>query len=447
MGLCIIAGGSGAGKTEYIYRKIIELSAKEPEGRFFVVTPEQATMQAQKEIVRLHPNHGTLNIDIVSFERLAYRIFSELSLPQPEVLDDTGKNMVLRRLAGEKMDELTMFSSHLNRPGFISEIKSMLSELYQYGATPEDLKAQTAGEHVGQILAAKLSDMEVIFEAFREFTKEKYITLEELLDVLCQVADQSALLKDSTMVLDGYTGFTPVQYRLIGILLKLCRNVFVTVSATMEPGMDLTAESDETDLFDMSRKMTGKLKQLAEENGAKIYQDLVFSKRPLVRFRNSPALDHLERTFFRYPYTRYYGGEREIMLVQAKDPADEVDFITNRIEELVKKDGYRYRDIALVCGDLPGYGREITRSFEENRIPLFLDENRDVSGNPLIRLIQSALDILQKGFDYESMFRYLRTGLVTEETEAVDRLEIYVRAGDLRSGTRRGRRTLRAEKI
>ena len=432
MGLCIIAGGSGAGKTEYIYRKLIELSVKEPEGRFFVVTPEQATMQAQKEIVRLHPNHGTLNIDIVSFERLAYRIFSELSLPQPEVLDDTGKNMVLRRLAGEKMDELTMFSSHLNRPGFISEIKSMLSELYQYGATPEDLKAQTAGEHVGQILAAKLSDMEVIFEAFREFTKEKYITLEELLDVLCRVADQSALLKDSTMVLDGYTGFTPIQYRLIGILLKLCRNVFVTVSATMEPGMDLTAESDETDLFDMSRKMTGKLKQLAEENGVKIYQDLVFSKRPFVRFRNSPALDHLERTFFRYPYPQYHGGEREIMLVQAKEPADEIDFITNRIEELVKKDGYRYRDIALVCGDLPGYGREITRSFEENRIPLFLDENRDVSGNPLIRLIQSALDLLQKGFDYESMFRYLRTGLVTEETEDVDRLEIYVRAMGIR---------------
>ena len=104
-------------KTEYIYRKIIELSAKEPEGRFFVVTPEQATMQAQKEIVRLHPNHGTLNIDIVSFERLAYRIFSELSLPQPEVLDDTGKNMVLRRLAGEKMDELTMFFLPLKPPG------------------------------------------------------------------------------------------------------------------------------------------------------------------------------------------------------------------------------------------------------------------------------------------------------------------------------------------
>ena len=140
-----IAGGSGAGKTEYIYRKIIELSAKEPEGRFFVVTPEPGDDAGPEGDRETPPNHGTLNIDIVSFERLAYRIFSELSLPQPEVLDDTGKNMVLRKLAGEKMDELTMFSSHLNRPGFISEIKSMLSELYQYGATPEDLKAQTAG--------------------------------------------------------------------------------------------------------------------------------------------------------------------------------------------------------------------------------------------------------------------------------------------------------------
>ena len=150
MGLCMVMGGSGAGKTEYIYRKIIELSMKEPDGRFFVVTPEQATMQAQKEIVRLHPNHGTMNIDVVSFERLAYRIFSELSIPQPEVLDDTGKNMILRKLAGEKKDELTMFSSHLNRPGFIGEIKSMLSELYQYGATPEDLKIQS--DNMGMLL-------------------------------------------------------------------------------------------------------------------------------------------------------------------------------------------------------------------------------------------------------------------------------------------------------
>ena len=142
MALNWIAGGSGSGKTEFLYKKIIEMSLAEPDARFFILVPEQATMQAQKEIVRLHPRHGTMNIDIVSFDRLAYRIFSELSIPQPEILDDMGKTMVLRKLAGEKKKELLLFSSHLNRPGFIAGVKSMLSELYQYGVSPEALKEQ-----------------------------------------------------------------------------------------------------------------------------------------------------------------------------------------------------------------------------------------------------------------------------------------------------------------
>ena len=188
MALNWIAGGSGSGKTEYLYKKIIEMSLAEPDARFFILVPEQATMQAQKEIVRLHPRHGTMNIDIVSFDRLAYRIFSELSIPQPEILDDMGKTMVLRKLAGEKKKELSLFSSHLNRPGFIAGVKSMLSELYQYGVSPEALKEQANREGVSRILSAKLSDMEVLFRAFQEFTKERYITSEELLDVLCRVA-------------------------------------------------------------------------------------------------------------------------------------------------------------------------------------------------------------------------------------------------------------------
>ena len=219
MALSLITGGSGAGKTEYIYKKVIDWSMKEPQRQFFVIVPEQSTMQGQKDIVRLHPRRGTMNIDIVSFERLAYRIFGELSLPQPEILDDTGKTMVLRKLAGEQKDQLLLFSAHLNQTGFIDEIKSMLSEFYQYGVTPEALKEQMEKGDMGQVLQGKLTDMNVIYRAFQAFMRERYITAEELLDVLCRVAERSRLLRDSVLVLDGYTGFTPVQYRLLGQLL------------------------------------------------------------------------------------------------------------------------------------------------------------------------------------------------------------------------------------
>ncbi|MBQ7795760.1 MAG: helicase-exonuclease AddAB subunit AddB [Lachnospiraceae bacterium] len=429
MALTLVTGGAGSGKTEYIYKKIIDWSMKEPERQFFVIVPEQATMQAQKDIVRLHPRHGTMNIDIVSFQRLAYRIFSELSFEQPEVLDDTGKTMVLRKLAGEKRKELAVFSSHLNQAGFIDEVKSMLSEFYQYGVTPELLKEQMEKDGVSKILMRKLEDMNVIYQAFREFTKERYITMEELLDVLCSVVGKSELLKDSVLVLDGYTGFTPVQYRLIGLLFHICKDIYVTVTATEGA---LYGPDNEADLFDMSRKMAGKLKALAVENGTEVCEDLLLCERPLPRFLRSPSLDYLERTMFRYPYHPYEGDSEGIRLVQAENPADEVDFVVNRIHQLVKRENYRYREIAVICGDLPGYAREITHQFEENGIPFFLDEKRDVSGNPFIRLMKAALEIIQRGFDYESMFQYLRTGLVSEETERIDRLETYVRAMGIR---------------
>ena len=430
MPLTLVTGGSGSGKTEYIFKKIIDWSIKEPRRQFFVIVPEQSTMQAQKEIVRLHPYHGTMNIDIVSFERLAYRVFSELSMPQPEILDDTGKTMVLRKLAGERKSELQIFSSHLHQAGFIGEVKSMLSEFYQYGVTPELIKEQMETDGIGPVLLRKLEDMNVIYRAFREFTRERYITLEELLDVLCGAVGRSALLRGSTLVLDGYTGFTPVQYRLLGLLLPICKEMYVTVTAT--ENVDLSAPGNEADLFDMSRKMAGKLKQLAKESGTEIRGDIRLARRPLPRFRKAPALDHLERNLYRYPCRPYRGKPDGIELIQAENPADEVDFVVNRIHQLVKREGYRYRDIAVICGDPAGYARELTHQFEENGIPLFLDEKRDVSGNPFIRLMKSVLEIFRKGFDYESMFQYLKTGLVTEETEKVDRLETYVRALGIR---------------
>lgn len=159
MALQLLTGGSGSGKTRALYHKIIEMSLENPEGQYFIIVPEQATMQAQKELIQLHPRHGTMNIDVLSFKRLAYRVFSELSIPQPQVLDDTGKVMVLRKLAGERKKDLILFSSHLNQPGFLNEVKSMLSEFCQYGVTPSMLKNETEKGGISRVLSGKLQDM------------------------------------------------------------------------------------------------------------------------------------------------------------------------------------------------------------------------------------------------------------------------------------------------
>ena len=215
----LVVGGSGAGKTTYLHDEVIRLSMEHPQEQYFLIVPEQFTMQTQKDIVTRHPNHGTMNIDIVSFARLAYRIFEELAVEQLSVLDDMGKSMVLRKVAAAQKRQLVLFGGQLSKPGFVGQLKSMLSEFYQYGITPEALR-EMAPSARSPLLRQKLEDLALVEQSFQEYIEGHYITTEQVLDVLCRLVPESGLIRNSVIALDGYTGFTPVQYRLTELFLE-----------------------------------------------------------------------------------------------------------------------------------------------------------------------------------------------------------------------------------
>ena len=50
MGLQFCIGASGAGKSERLYADVIRQSMEEPDTRFFIIVPDQFTMQTQKEL-------------------------------------------------------------------------------------------------------------------------------------------------------------------------------------------------------------------------------------------------------------------------------------------------------------------------------------------------------------------------------------------------------------
>lgn len=441
MSLQFIIGSSGAGKTRRLYEDLIGQSIHSPEERFFAIVPEQFTMQTQKDIVMLHPNHGVMNIDIVSFERLAYRIFEECSVERISVLDDMGKSMVLRKVAAEKKKELKLFGSHLEKVGFIGELKSMMSEFFQYGITQDRLEEMIQSAD-SPLLRQKLADMLVLYNGFKEYSEGKFIAKEEILDVLCRVLPQSALIRGSVVTLDGFTGFTPIQYRILELLLKYCKKVVVTI--TMDPKENPYLESEEQHLFHLSKHTVCHLVDLAAQAGVGKEDDILLEACPVYRFKDSPALGFIEQELFRYHRKKYEEkwDERgsnlnaQLQIGQADTPLNEVEFIAGEIERLLKEEHYRYRDIAVVTGSLDNYSREIIRRFEENKIPCFIDYKKNIMGNPMVELLRSALSIIREDFSYESVFRYLKTGLVTDQTEELNRLENYVIALGIRGSKR-----------
>lgn len=408
MALQFVFGGSGSGKTRYLYEQAIRLSLEQPDRRFLVVVPEQFTMQVQKEIIRLHPRHGIMNIDVLSFKRLAYRVFDELAVKMPVVLDDMGKSMVLRRVSGRKKSGLGLYGSHLGQAGFINQLKSQISELCQYGITPQDLE-QLQGETENPLLKQKLGDLGLIFQEFKDYIADHYITAEEILDILCRELPRSEMLKNSVIFLDGYTGFTPVQYRIVELFITHALDVVCAV--TVDYRADPYRESGIQNLFYMSKHTVCRLAAMAKAGGVELKEDVILDRRPAWRFAQSPALDFLEQNLYRYNGRAWKGEQDQVKLFCGQTPEEEVRYVKSRIESLVREQGLRYRDMAVVTGDLAAYGREITRQFDQAGIPFFMDDKKSILENPMVELIRAVLEAV-RDFSYENVFRYLKTGLV-----------------------------------
>lgn len=430
MALQFLFGNSGAGKSYHLHQKIVRESMEHPERNYLVIVPEQFTMQTQKDLVMAHPRHGIMNIDVLSFGRLAHRIFEEVGGNQRLVLDDTGKSLVLRKIAGDKEQELKVLRGNLKKQGYIGEVKSILSEFVQYRVDEEALEkvAECAGEQ--SYLYWKLHDISKVYRGFQEYLAEKYITNEEMLDVLCHVVGKSEILKDSVIALDGFTGFTPVQDALLRELLHICKDVMVTV--TIDGREDPYTFRHPYQLFALSKQMVTSLVRIAREEKIPILDAVTLHDRPVYRFRNNEPMAFLEKNLFRYTRQQYPNEQHAISIHCTRNPKEEAEFVMGEIHRLIREEGYRYREIAIITGDVSVYADYLEKMSETYEVPIFMDYKRSVLLNSFVEYIRSLLAMVEQNFTYESVFRFLRTGLTSFTYEEIDELENYVIALGIR---------------
>ena len=478
MSLQFIMGNSGAGKSRYAYEKILAEAARHPEKNYLIVVPEQFTMQTQKDLVRMHPRHGIMNIDVLSFARLAYRVFEETGVKKIPVLDDEGKNLILRKIAGnyggslypvleetgkslvvkrvaqEKKKELTILGSTLKRTGAVSQMKSLISELKQYQIAPSEL--DTWAEETGEkkLLAAKLKDTGVIYRAFEEYLENRYVTAEDVLEVLAGKLEESELIKNSEVLVDGFTGFTPVQIGVLGKLFRLCAKVYVTI--IMDEREDPYKKAIPHQLFAMSRQLVQQLMKAADEAGCPVEPEIWVRRSGHGRFQPGSTMDQLEQRLFRYgkrgfsgngiekrpesgteaktgnPAAGHEANQQGIYISVAPNPRAELEETVRLIRRMVREEGMRYQDFAVLTGDLSVYGTYAREIFEKCGVPYFVDEKHSVLMNPFVEFLRAAIEMVVQSFSYESVFRYLRCGLSSLNREETDAMENYVLALGIR---------------
>lgn len=429
MSLRFYFGPSGSGKSHRIYEEIMQRAAQEPGRNFLIIVPDQFTMQTQKDLVMRSDRGGILNIDVLSFGRLSHRILEEVGTKEMPVLDDTGKSLVLQKIAADLKEQLPAMGSLLHKQGYIHEVKSAISEFMQYGISTQDMDKLIASAEKRGALAMKLRDLKTLYRGFQDYIRDHFITTEETLDVLRRSLVKSKILPDSVVVFDGFTGFTPIQNRLIQELMRVCEETIVTVTIGEEE--DPYQMDGEQKLFHLSKKTVADLVKLAAEAEVTRGED-VFVKGSPNRFTEASALCYLEQNLFRYQYEPYTEKQCEIRMFEALSPREEVHQTALYIRKLIREEGLTYRDIAVVIGDLEGYASYVETEFGQLEIPCFLDRTRGIVLNPMIEYIKSALQLYIRDFSYDTVFHFLRSGMADISREEIDELENYV----IRTGAR-----------
>lgn len=93
------------------------------------------------------------------------------------------------------------------------------------------------------------------------------------------------------------------------------------------------------------------------------------------RYSKAPSLSALEKNLFRYNMNKY-SNPGEISIHLLKQPGDEVSFIIQEIKHLLREEKCRYKDIAIIAGDLQTYGIIIDNEMKQAGLPCFIDQKK-----------------------------------------------------------------------
>ena len=411
MGLRVIHGRAGTGKSEYCYNEISE-KVKE-NNKILVITPEQFSFTAEKKLMDALKTEAVLNAEVVTFSRMAYRVINEIGGRTETNLSKCGKIMLIYSILNNCKKDLKFLGKTDEN---VDMVETAITEFKKHGISIEQLKKETENQE-DIYLKNKLNDINIIYEKFQEQIAEKYIDETDLLTILAQNVDKVDEFKDNLIYIDEFSGFTSQEYDIIKKLLKIAKQVTVTICTDSIHDV----KNPDTDIFYSNQITTNKILQLAEESQIKV-EEVNLEKN--YRFK-TPELKHLEQNLYNLKSQIYSEEVKNISLFLAKNQYSEIEQVAKNIFKLVRDENYRYKDISIITKNIDTYANLARVIFEKYDIPIFIDENRDLNQNIIIQYLLSILEIFIKNWSYESIFNYLKTGLNDIEEDELFKLEKY----------------------
>ena len=432
--LYLILASAGGGKTTHIANLIEQFSAGGNKKTTLIV-PEQFSFTSEKMMLGRVGAKAMADIDVVSFTSLAENIVGKPAFHERKRLSDSAKAVLMKTALESVKDKLTLYGNHTARRSVVSDFVALSSEFKQNSLSTDSVRLALA-QAENSLLKMKLNDITTVLDAYDAMIEGSYFNPDGLLDELCDVLPESNYFSGRVVFIDSFRGFTTQEYKVLSHILKKSTAVYVTLCTD-----NLQNINDETDLFAHTKRTAKKLVEIAKKEGVAVAKPQYLSMRskfnnfpPQFKRFSSPELIALERELFS-PAPNIYEEEcPNITLCKASDIYSECEYIACTAKKLIRENGYRCKDIAVIARDSSSYEAPLRSALKKCGISVFEDSRQPVDVSPVITLLSSALGIAASGFDTETLMRYLKTGLAGVETDEISQAENYAYMWKISSG-------------
>ena len=267
----IWTGRAGSGKTTAILREIAALSEK-GEGRQILLVPELNSHLMERRLAAATHNHGARTAEVLTFSRLADRVFSEVGGLAQQMLTPAGQLLTLQEAARRVQGGLSAWKGLADKPELLQEALRLIDECKTCAVAPETLFA-AAEESEDAVLAEKLSDLAQILTAYERLCEESLPDPRDRLTHLRDRLAESHTLDGAAVYLDGFLGFTVQESAVVDAMLA----AGVPLSAAV------TCDTDYPEIFLTGCKTVQKLTRMAKHHNQTVERIELGDRRDWLR--------------------------------------------------------------------------------------------------------------------------------------------------------------------
>lgn len=412
MGLRFIYGTAGTGKSEFCFNEI-KNNIKNKE-KIYIITPEQFSYSAEKKLLEEINTNASVNAEVISFNRIANRVFTEVGGANEVLISKSSKAMLIYSILEKEKKNLKFLNSSDDN---IDIILKEITEFKKHNITTLNIEEENEKIENPE-LNQKLNEINLIYKIYEENIKNKFIDEEDILTKLAEKIPESKMFDNSIVYIDEFAGFTKQEYNIVEKILEKAKQVNITICAdNLEENTN-----KESDIFYFNKQFAKLLTDCGQNVDKK--QEKAISLKNKYRFKNI-ELKHLEENIYNNSYNIFKKEPKNIKLFLASSPYTEIEKIAQEINKLVREEKYKYNEIAIITKNIENINNIAKAIFSKYNIPIFIDENSEITENILIKYILSILEIYTTNWSTEAVFNYIKSDFLEINKNDIYKLEKY----------------------